>query len=123
MPMPDQALQIAILAVPESTASTVYGMYDLLASTGADWEMVVNGTPGQPRIEPRIVTRDGAPVCVGNGLRIDHIFGTDAMVDCCRNAWVDRDERKGKSPSDHAPVVVELEPPAGGFAPAKTATP
>jgi exodeoxyribonuclease-3 len=27
----------------------------------------------------------------------------------CSSAFIDRDERKGKQPSDHAPVVVELE--------------
>ena len=67
----DDRLQIAILAVPESTASTVYGMYDLFASAGADWGLLVNGTPGRALIVPLIVTADGAPVRVGNGLRIE----------------------------------------------------
>ena len=44
----------------------------------------------------------------GNGLRIDHIFGTTVVAGRCHGAWIDRDERKGKSPSDHAPVIVEL---------------
>ena len=44
----DPRLHIAILAVPESSASTVYGMHDLFASAGADWDLVVNGVPGQP---------------------------------------------------------------------------
>lgn len=44
----------------------------------------------------------------GNGLRIDHIFGTAPLLDRCTAAWVDRDERRGKQPSDHAPVVIEL---------------
>ncbi|MGH7700148.1 MAG: exodeoxyribonuclease III [Gemmatimonadales bacterium] len=41
----------------------------------------------------------------GNGLRIDHIVATPPLAARCVQAYVDRDERKGKQPSDHAPVV------------------
>lgn len=44
----------------------------------------------------------------GNGLRIDHVFLTAPLAGRCARAWVDRDERKGKLPSDHAPVLCEL---------------
>lgn len=44
----------------------------------------------------------------GDGLRIDHIFATESLADQCTAAYVDRDERKGSKPSDHAPVLVEL---------------
>jgi exodeoxyribonuclease-3 len=40
-----------------------------------------------------------------NGLRIDHILVTRDLARRCREAYVVRDERKGKQPSDHAPVV------------------
>lgn len=40
----------------------------------------------------------------GNGLRIDHILATPAIARTCSSAAVDREERKGKQPSDHAPV-------------------
>lgn len=43
-----------------------------------------------------------------NGLRIDHVLVTDPLGRGCRSAYVVRDERKGKQPSDHAPVVAEL---------------
>ena len=39
-----------------------------------------------------------------NGLRLDHIFATSSMASRCISADVDREERKGKKPSDHAPV-------------------
>ena len=45
----------------------------------------------------------------GNGLRIDHVFLTAVLAERCRAATVHRDERKGKLPSDHAPVVVEID--------------
>lgn len=44
----------------------------------------------------------------GDGLRIDHIYATQPLVEKCQAAYVDRDERKGTKPSDHAPVLVEL---------------
>jgi exodeoxyribonuclease-3 len=40
-----------------------------------------------------------------NGLRIDHVLVTPPLAARCREARVDRDERKGKQPSDHAPVI------------------
>lgn len=43
------------------------------------------------------------------GLRIDHIYVTKPLVHQCTMARIDRDERKGKLPSDHAPVLVELD--------------
>lgn len=45
----------------------------------------------------------------GDGLRIDHILATKPMADRCTDSWVDRDERKGKKPSDHAPVLALFE--------------
>ena len=40
-----------------------------------------------------------------NGLRIDHILATEPLAARCSAAEIDRNERKGKQPSDHAPVV------------------
>jgi exodeoxyribonuclease-3 len=40
-----------------------------------------------------------------NGLRIDHILATRPLAERCTEAYVVREERKGKLPSDHAPVV------------------
>jgi len=42
------------------------------------------------------------------GLRIDHALLTRPLLERCRVVRVDRDERKGKLPSDHAPVLIEL---------------
>jgi len=44
-----------------------------------------------------------------NGLRIDHVLVSPALAGCCVSAHVDRDERKGKLPSDHAPVAIALD--------------
>jgi exodeoxyribonuclease-3 len=45
----------------------------------------------------------------GNGLRIDHILATAPLARTCTAARVDREERKGKLPSDHAPVIAEFD--------------
>jgi exodeoxyribonuclease-3 len=44
-----------------------------------------------------------------DGLRIDHIFATEAMAKRCISAEIDRAERKGEKPSDHAPVVASFK--------------
>jgi exodeoxyribonuclease-3 len=52
------------------------------------------------------------------GMRIDLILATDPVAARVRAAWVDRQARKGKSPSDHAPVIVDLdEAPDGDIGP------
>lgn len=43
------------------------------------------------------------------GMRIDLVLGTQPVIDRVQWAIVDRQARKGKLPSDHAPVVVDLE--------------
>ncbi|MEU3553417.1 exodeoxyribonuclease III [Streptomyces fragilis] len=43
------------------------------------------------------------------GIRIDLVFGNEAFAEAAKDAYVDREERKGKGASDHAPVVVDLE--------------
>ena len=42
------------------------------------------------------------------GMRIDFILGSPALADRVTHAEIAREERKGKAPSDHAPVLVEL---------------
>jgi exodeoxyribonuclease-3 len=42
------------------------------------------------------------------GMRIDFVLGSPAFAGRVTNALVDREERKGKGASDHAPVIVEL---------------
>ena len=44
----------------------------------------------------------------GLGMRIDHLYVTRSVADRCTAAEIDRDARKGKLPSDHAPVYIDL---------------
>jgi exodeoxyribonuclease-3 len=48
-----------------------------------------------------------------HGMRIDFVLGSPALSARVQGASIDREERKGKGASDHAPVIVELGEPAG----------
>jgi exodeoxyribonuclease-3 len=43
------------------------------------------------------------------GMRIDLVLATEPVSNRVRAAWVDRQARKGTLPSDHAPVIVDLD--------------
>ena len=43
------------------------------------------------------------------GMRIDLVLATAPVEARVRAAWVDRQARKGTAPSDHAPVIVDLD--------------
>ena len=52
------------------------------------------------------------------GMRIDLVLASVPVADRVRAAWVDRQARKGSGPSDHAPVIVDLdEAPDGDIGP------
>ena len=52
------------------------------------------------------------------GMRIDLVLAARPVADRVRAAWVDRQVRKGTLPSDHAPVIVDLdEAPDGDIGP------
>jgi exodeoxyribonuclease-3 len=52
------------------------------------------------------------------GMRIDLVLATAPVAGRVRAAWVDRQARKGTGPSDHAPVIVDLdEAPDGDIGP------
>ncbi|NJP90444.1 exodeoxyribonuclease III [Nonomuraea sp. FMUSA5-5] len=43
------------------------------------------------------------------GMRIDLVYASGDVAGRVRSAYVDREARKGKGPSDHAPIVVDLD--------------
>jgi exodeoxyribonuclease-3 len=45
----------------------------------------------------------------GKGMRIDLILATKALAACSTAVLIDRNARKGKGPSDHAPVVADFD--------------
>jgi hypothetical protein len=51
-------VKIAILVMPETTASVVYGMFDLFKSAGRDWQWLVEGVIGDSLLEPVTVSAE-----------------------------------------------------------------
>jgi exodeoxyribonuclease-3 len=52
------------------------------------------------------------------GMRIDLVLAGAPVASRVRAAWIDRQARKGSGPSDHAPVIVDLdEAPDGDIGP------
>ena len=52
------------------------------------------------------------------GMRIDLVLASAPVAGRVRAAWVDRHARKGTGPSDHAPVIIDLdEAPDGDIGP------
>lgn len=45
----------------------------------------------------------------GKGMRIDLVLLTRALADRATGVLIDRNARKGKSPSDHAPMLVDID--------------
>jgi exodeoxyribonuclease-3 len=52
------------------------------------------------------------------GMRIDLVLASGVVAERVKAAWIDRHARKGTGPSDHAPVIVDLdEAPDGNIGP------
>lgn len=79
MPTSSAPLRVAILAVAESTASTLYGMHDVLVSVGRDWGIITQGAAGESRIDVQIVAASGEAMRVANGRLIE----PDSTLDQC----------------------------------------
>ncbi len=65
------SVKIAILALPETSASVVFGMYDLFLSAGRDWGIVVDGHPGPQLIQPLLTSAQPAPFVCASGIRLE----------------------------------------------------
>lgn len=61
-------LIVAILAVPEVTATALFGMFDLFSSPGRDFAFITQGTAGEQRMKPCIVARIGEGFNAANGI-------------------------------------------------------
>jgi transcriptional regulator GlxA family with amidase domain len=68
--MPPAPARVAVLAFPETSASAIYGMYDLFMAAGRDWGVMLGGEPGPPLFSVQIVSRDGRELEIGNGVRV-----------------------------------------------------
>ena len=45
------------------------------------------------------------------GWRIDHIYINEGLLECTNSCWIDKEPRSKYKPSDHAPVIVDINWP------------
>lgn len=65
-----EPITVALLALPETTAATLYGFHDALASVRRDWGML-HGEPARASpFRPVVVSEDGTAFDGANGVRI-----------------------------------------------------
>ena len=65
-----RVLDAAIVALPETAGSALYGLIDVLSATGTLWRQLVEDDPGAPLIRPRIVSPSREPFQCGNGIPV-----------------------------------------------------
>lgn len=68
--MKAKPITIAILVSPDTSGSGIYGLYDLFLSTNRDWQYLTTGRPGREVFKPLLVSRDGNPLKVMNGVEV-----------------------------------------------------
>lgn len=68
-------LTAALLVTPESTSSTLFGMYDLFKSVQRDWHLLQHGVLGESLFSPMLVGRAVGALTIGNGVKVE-INGT-----------------------------------------------
>ena len=69
--MAEEKIRVALLAIPEVAASTLYGMYDIFAAAGRDWPYLIEGVPGRQPLVPLVVSGSGPKeMRIANGVRI-----------------------------------------------------
>ncbi len=92
--------RIALLAIPEVAASTLYGMYDVFSSAGRDWSSLVEGRDGVSALDPQVVAISGPrSMTVANGVQIVPDAGLDTLPDvvCVPEIAVPPDARLDES--------------------------
>lgn len=74
---PEKPVSVAILAFAETSASVVYGIYDLLSQAGRDWSVIVDGRPGETLLSPVVVAAKPGPLVASNDVPITARYGLD----------------------------------------------
>ena len=79
----EQPINLCLLATPEVSASSLFGLYDTLSCAGQSWEAVVTGATAEPVFDIKIVSYNIAPFKAGSGVVI--------TPDCTLNEATDTD--------------------------------
>jgi transcriptional regulator GlxA family with amidase domain len=71
---------VDLLVSKSSTASNLYGLYDVLASVGVGWETYVTGEPQTPRFVVRIVSAEDGPFKCASGVQVTPDLAVEAAA-------------------------------------------
>ena len=91
--------RIALLVAPESSASVLYGLYDVLGTVGPMWPDMTAAEPGDTLLDVQIVAASAEPLrCFGNILVEPHaavaeVDEVDAVVVCDMYTAIDTPPR------------------------------
>lgn len=69
-PNAGRIVEAAIVAVPETAGSALYGMFDVLAATGTLWQELAGEAERRSLIRPRILSPEGNAFACGNGIPV-----------------------------------------------------
>ena len=67
MPKP---VSVLLMATPQASASSLFGLYDTLMAAGRDWEVLVTGEPAEPVFDVKLIGPTREPFACGSGLHI-----------------------------------------------------
>ncbi len=81
MAQPASPASVAILAVRDSVASVVFGMYDMFMSAGRDWRVIMEGHASSGVVRPVIVSAQADSFVAANAVRISPQM---RLTDCPR---------------------------------------
>jgi transcriptional regulator GlxA family with amidase domain len=98
------AVDVLIVAVPETAGSALYGMLDVLSAAGNIWQALARAETQRKLFRVRIVSPQGAPFACGNGIPVnpDYAIGDDpsASIVILPELWLGPDESiEGRYPA------------------------
>jgi transcriptional regulator GlxA family with amidase domain len=67
---PPRTRLVALLAVPDVSASTLYGLFDTLHSAGRHWPLLHGEANPMPAFRPVVASRDGRPLQLASGVTV-----------------------------------------------------
>ena len=90
-------IRVSLVVFPECDPSIIYGVFDTLWAAGRLWSAMIDGTPGTPLFEPRLVAAEAGPIQLITGVSIipqdriadvastDIVFVPNVMVETPQN--------------------------------------
>lgn len=97
-------IEVAIVAVPETAGSALYGMVDVLLAAGNIWQTLVRSGETVRLFDVHIVSEQGKPFVCGNGIPVspDYSINDDVtpQIVILPELWLGPDENmKGRYPA------------------------